>query len=103
MPRPHASWPGISSAPETLPLPGLGLDLTVSILSWRMSTLACPDSGSPSSDSDTNSILVTYSMFTISGLLSRFTNSLLSTTGGFVWKFSSCLASALSWPSLALC
>jgi len=50
----------LASASEKLPLPRLGLGLTVSVLTWCVSALARSDSGSPSSDSDTNSILLTY-------------------------------------------
>jgi len=50
----------LASASEKLPLPRLGLGLTVSVSTWYASALARPDSSSPSSDSDTNSILVTY-------------------------------------------
>jgi len=48
-----------ASALEKLPLPRVGLDFTVSFLPWCASALARPDSGSPSSDSDTNSIPIT--------------------------------------------
>ena len=50
----------LASASEKLHLPRLGLDLTVSVSLWCASALARADSGSPSSDIDTNSILVTY-------------------------------------------
>jgi len=63
MPRPHASCLGISLAclglRKKLPLPRLGLDLTISVSPWCASALARPDGGSPSRDSDINSILVT--------------------------------------------
>ena len=48
----------LASASEKLPLPRLGL--TVSVSPWYTSALARLDSGSPSSDSHTKSILVTY-------------------------------------------
>jgi len=48
----------LASASEKLPRPRLGL--TVSVSPWYVSALAPPDSGTSSSDSDTNSILVTY-------------------------------------------
>jgi len=67
-----------SAITEKLPLPRLGLDLTVLVSPWSVSTLACPDSGSPTvaTVTLTPSSLLNF-MFTVSGLLSHFINGKL--------------------------
>ena len=65
----------------------LGLDITVSVSPWCVFALARPDSGSPSSDSDINFILVTY--FHVHSFRSIITFYQQSTfySGGFCMEF----------------
>jgi len=79
----------------------LGLDITVSVSPWCVFALARPDSGSPSSDTDTNSILVTYFHVHSFQFIIAFYQQSTYFPWFFVWNFSSCLASAFSWPSMA--
>jgi len=69
----------LASASEKLPLPCLGLTVSVSLRPWCASALARADSDTPTAPVTTmaltpSSLLIF--MFTVSGLLAHFTNSL---------------------------